>query len=124
MEGSKKYTIAGRPFTQSKLTLRKDQQLFEAISDVGLSDISDLGNMTIAQIVSLLFKSNILTKIIKIIVIPEAFICDTLTDDEILDMDNDTIQEIIQDFFTLNPKLLTLLKSFAGSLGGLNKIMT
>ena len=123
MEGSKKYTIAGRPFTQSKLTLRKDQQLFEAISDVGLSDISDLGNMTIAQIVNLLFKTNVLTKIIRIILTPFDGGA-PLTDDEILDLDNDTIQELIQDFFTLNPKLLTLLKSFAGKLGGLNKIMT
>ena len=117
----KTYFIKGYSFSQKPLTLRKDQKIFEAISSVGLKDLSDISSMTIAEIVNLLFKSNILSQIIRIILDldnPDPVKPFELSDDDILDLDNDFIQELIQDFFTFNPKLLMLLKSFAGRLGG------
>lgn len=136
----KYYHIKDSIFYQKPLTLRKDQKIFEAISGVGLKDLSDISKMTIAEIVNLLFKSNILTKIIRIILDPmppveypgpddKEFIGEVntnyvpLTDDDILDLTNDTIQEIISDFFMLNPALMKLLKTFAGSLGGITKTL-
>jgi len=117
----KYYNIKDSIFYQKPLTLRKDQKIFEAISGVGLKDLSDISKMTIAEIVNLLFKSNILTKIIRIIL--DSDDCTELTDDDILDLTNDIIQEIISDFFMLNPSLMKLLKTFAGSLGGITKTL-
>jgi hypothetical protein len=121
----KYYHIKDSIFYQEPLTLRKDQKIFEAISGVGLKDLSDISKMTIAEIVNLLFKSNILTKIIRILLdpVPPVGHDSYLTDDDILDLTNDTIQEIISDFFMLNPALMKLLKTFAGSLGGITKTL-
>jgi hypothetical protein len=129
MESDKKfktYFIKGYSFSQKPLTLRKDQKIFEAISSVGLKDLSDISSMTIAEIVNLLFKSNILSQIIRIILDldnPDPVKPFELSDDDILDLTNDTIQEIISDFFMLNPALMKLLKTFAGSLGGITKTL-
>lgn len=116
----KQYKINNSFYCQSPLTLRKDQQLFEIISSVGLKDFTDIADMTIADIINLCFKQNILAEFIKIILVP----CDEappLSDDDILDFDNVLVVEIFTDFFTLNPQLLSLLKSFAGRLDGILK---
>jgi CRISPR/Cas system Type II protein with McrA/HNH and RuvC-like nuclease domain len=119
MTKSKTYKISNKEWKQSLLTLRQDQAIFECLFDVGIEDISNIAEMKIADIIKILFKSKILIKLLQCILLPVTSE-DSITEDEVLSVDNDQLEEIIVDFFLLNPKLKKHLKSFVGVLGGMS----
>ncbi len=100
----KKYKFSnGLECSQDELTLEQDYKVMDLIKSVNLSDIQ---NITIADLIKLLSENKLIEKFLSIIF--------DITDEEKIKsfskLKNSELKEVITDFFILNPIALDLLR--------------
>lgn len=113
----KTYTIKNRQFTQNELTLEQDEKISDLLELVQINDLKDFGDLSLAQIAQVLFKKKVLVKLLSIVLIP-ADGGVALSEKETAKITNTLAMEIIEDFFTLNASLMSVLKSLLSGLAG------
>lgn len=111
--------VNGKPYKQQKLTLRQSQEIFEVLFDVGVADLDSLMNEKLSTVIKILFNSGVLAKLILVLLIPQEG-SPALTEEDILDLDTDSIEEVVMNFLSLNPRLMSLLKGFVKPLAGMS----
>lgn len=103
--------------SQDELTIEQDYKLIDLLSELGIGEGQDLLNTPIKDIIGKLVKNDLLTKLLNIILVIEKGAPDWQK------LKNSELQEVIKDFFTLNPLVLELLKTF-GSVQGITNTNT
>lgn len=90
--------------TQDELTLEQDYKVMDLIKSVNLSDIQ---NITIADLIKLLSENKLIEKFLSIIFGIE----DEAKIKSFSKLKNSELKEVITDFFILNPIALDLLRA-------------
>jgi hypothetical protein len=104
----KEYSFkCGLKASQRELTLRQDRKLFDIFKK---SDIESIESLNIRELGDFLFEKNMAVEFFKIILKPSD---GEVTEELINEFHNSEMEEVLSDFFTLNPKVLTWL----GTLG-------
>ena len=101
---------------QEDLTYKQDKQILSLLKNLNIESISDLSTMKISDLMGILFDENLLEKFLKIILLPTDK--KEIPEEKLTEIKNSELEEIIEDFFILNPsvmKLLNNIKSLAGS---------
>lgn len=96
--------------TQDELTLEQDYKVMDLIKSVNLSDIQ---NITIADLIKLLSENKLIEKFLSIIFGIE----DEAKIKSFSKLKNSELKEVITDFFILNPIALDLLRALRNVAG-------
>lgn len=120
MSEKKSYKFSnGITASQEELTIEQDYMLMDLLSELGIGEGQDLLNTPIKDIIGKLVKNDLLSKFLDIILNVNETQADQLPGNW-LKLKNSELQEVITDFFTLNPLVLQLLKTFGSGLGTTN----
>lgn len=119
-----KFSI-GISATQEELTIEQDYKLMDLLSELGIGEGQELLNTPIKDIIGKLVKNDLLSKMLEIILTVTGPLLDDQTiplkeDKNWLKLKNSELQEVITDFFSLNPLVLQLLKGLGSGLGIMN----
>lgn len=107
----KEYKLStGASCYQTPLTVRKDYQILKLIFGLETGNLqSTLESFTLLDLLNLLLKENIIEKFLGVILTP---VGQPFSDGD-LDVTNTELEEILADFFTLNPELQRMWSSLS-----------
>lgn len=126
MTEKKSYKFSnGIEATQEELTIEQDYKLMDLLSELGIGEGQELMNTPIKDIIGKLVKNDMLSKLLNIILTEKDKIVDEggntlagLVDWKTLK--NSELQEVMTDFFSLNPLVLQLFRGLGSGLGMMN----
>ena len=110
---------------QEELTIEQDYKLMDLLSELGIGEGQELMNTPIKDIIGKLVKNDMLSKLLNIILTAK----DKITDEGgntpagLVDwktLKNSELQEVMTDFFSLNPLVLQLFRGLGSGLGMMN----
>lgn len=112
--------------TQEELTIEQDYQLMDLLSELGIGEGQELLNTPIKDLIGKLVKNDLLSKLLDVILTVNGKPADAELPDppnggvNWKKLKNSELQEIMTDFFSLNPLVVQLLKGFGSGLGMMN----
>ncbi len=110
----KEYNFSiGITATQEELNIEQDYQLMDILSELGIGEGQDLMNTPIRDLIGKLVKNDLLSKLLDVIL----QVADQQTSPDWKKLKNSELQEVITDFFTLNPLVVQLFKGLGSGLG-------
>lgn len=117
MSDKKSYTFSnGVTASQDELTIEQDYKLMDLLSELGIGEGKELLETPIRDIIGKLVKNDLLSKFLRIILRVENQNTD-LTPVNWKKLKNSELQEVINDFFSLNPLVPQLLRGLGSGLG-------
>lgn len=126
MTEKKSYKFSnGIEASQEELTIEQDYKLMDLLSELGIGEGQELLNTPIKDIIGKLVKNDMLSKLLNIILTAK----DKITDEGgntpagLVDwktLKNSELQEVMTDFFSLNPLVLQLFRGLGSGLGMMN----
>lgn len=118
---TKSYTFSnGIIASQDELTIEQDFQLMELLMELGLEEGQDILKTPLKNILKILVKNNLVSRFFNIILRIEA----DHPEANWIKLKNSEVEEVMTDFFSLNPMLSQLLISFGKNPDTLNMSMT
>lgn len=98
------FSLLGIKATQEELTIEQDYKLMELLSEVGIEEGQSFADMKISELIKKLVKGDLLSRLLDTIL--------TVKGDSPnwKKLKNSELNEVIQDFFSLNPIALQLLR--------------
>ncbi len=97
---------------QEELSIEQDYKIAELFAELKISELSDLKEMKIHDLIKLLSGANIIERFLEVILIP-ADVSIELSAEKLKMLKNSEVKEVIYDFFTLNPFVRELLQSLS-----------
>ncbi len=92
--------------TQEELTIEQDYRLMEILSDLGVDEGKDLLSHSIKDLIVRLIKNDLLSGILNVILT-----VNTRSEYDWKKLKNSELNQIITDFFSLNPLVLNLFET-------------
>lgn len=111
------YTIKGKKYFQEELDLEQDKIIAPIVAEWPLEKFKDLSAVSIRDLLTLL-EGDTAYKFLQAILIPENE-TDKVTIDVVKKIKTTKLIGIINDFFTLNPELISWLGSLSAVLAGI-----
>jgi hypothetical protein len=115
---SYKFSI-GINASQEELTIEQDYKIMELLSELGIEDGKEILNTSIKDIIGKLVKNDLLSKLLNVIL----SVKENKSEPNWKKLKNSELNEVIKDFFSLNPLVLMLFKSL-GSVQGIRNLNT
>lgn len=117
----KSYTFSnGIKATQDELTIEQDYKLMELLLELGVEEGQDILKTPLKNIVKVLVKNDLASKFFGIILQTEA----DQPEADWKKLKNSEVEEVMTDFFSLNPVVHQLLKNFGRNQDTSNMNMT
>jgi hypothetical protein len=95
---------------QEELSIEQDYRIAELMTELEIPGFEDIEKMQIQNLIKLLASSGVLEKFLEVILLP-AKDTEGISAEKLKTLKNSEVQKVMDDFFTLNPLVKSLLQN-------------